>query len=114
MDLVVVSVASRHLPAWLSNASSCPGPFILWCRSHTEAIEGQAAPLSTCRLRALLILASAIKTAFLFPACPPVPPAGGFTSTKESCEAEMEERLCDGVVPAVCVCLSGEGSGSLV
>lgn len=44
----------------------------------------------------------------------PCPPAGVFTSAKESCEAEMEEGLCDGVVPAVCACLSGEGSGSLV
>lgn len=59
------------------------------------------------------MLASVIKTAFLF-AVHSCLPAGVFTSAKESCKAEMEERLYDGIVPPVCACLSGEGSGSLV
>lgn len=64
-DLVLVSVAPP-CPALLS----CP--FSLGCRTHTKAIEGQTAPLSAHWLWALLMLASAIKTAFFFPPCLPV------------------------------------------
>lgn len=64
-DLVLVSVAPPRLALL-----SCP--FSPGCRTHTKAIEGQTAPLSARWLRALLMLASAIKTAFLFPPCLPV------------------------------------------
>lgn len=35
------------------------------------------------------------------------PPTGVFTFAKESCEAEMQERLCDGVVLDMCLPVRG-------
>lgn len=79
-------------------------PPCLCCTAHNKPSEGPAAPLSTLWLCALLMLASAIKPAFLFPARPPT---GGFTFAEKSREAEMEERLCAGVVLDLCLPVRG-------
>lgn len=94
----------RHHPARFTPASSCPVPLSVVNCTHWGYWRTGSTSVYTRWLRVPLMLASGIKAAFLFSCMSPCPPAAALTSTKESCEAEMEERLCDGAVLAMCVC----------
>lgn len=113
VDLVLVSVASKHHPAWLSPASSCPVPLSVVCNTHWGYWTTGSTSVYTLGLGEVDV--GICNKGCLSLSCMSLcPPARLFTSAKENCEAEMEERLCNGIVLAVCACLSGEGSGSLV
>lgn len=106
--LVIVVSISTTLPVWLSPASSCPVSLSV----HTHTHWGYWRTGSTSVYMSAL---GAVDVGIWNKGCLSLsclsscPPAGVFTSAKESCEAEMEVRLCDGVVLAVCACLSGKG-----
>ena len=114
VELVLVGVAHRHHPAWLF-------PCQLLCRHYfcgnTHWGYWRTGSTSVYTLALGAVDVGICNRGCLSLSCiSPCPPAGVFTSAKESSEAEMEERLCGGVVQTVwvCACLSGEGSGSLV
>lgn len=86
-----------------------PRPFSQWYGTHTEACEGQAAPLSALGLWPLLILAYAIKTAFLLAACPPALLLKASSLPRRTMRLKWEK----GCVPASCrLCVAAcQGKG---
>lgn len=111
--LLLVWLVGTTLPSWLSSASSWPVPFSVMAHTHCGYWRTGSTSVYALGLGAVDV-GICNKGCLSLSCMSPCPPAVVFTSAKESCEAEMAERLCDGVLPAVCACLSGEGSGSLV
>lgn len=113
MDPVRVSVASRYHPALLLLCQLLPRPFFCGAK-HTPGYWSKGSTSVYWLALGTVDVGICNKGCLSLSCMSPCPPAGVFTSAKKSCEAEVEERLCDSVVPAVCPCLSGKGSGSLV
>lgn len=101
--LLLVWLVGTTLPSWLSSASSWPVPFSVM--AHTHCGYWRTGSTSVYALGLGTVDVGICNKGCLSLSCmSPCPPAVVFTSAKESCEAEMEERLCAG-----CVCLPVRG-----